>query len=420
MKNRESFARRITKRLLLWMIFIVFVLSCILVYTEQKATREYYAEIYSNKMHVTKEYIRRVLSDVYVAVTNNIYYLEHTLDNPDEHKVTMERIVRSGTRIRRCGISFIKDYYPEKGHQFVPFAWRSLVNHNIIDSQDLGDAHRNYLEDEWFLEIIRNDSAHWSEPFYDGFDQQIPIVAYDAPIHDKDGHVVAVLGADLPLDWLSSKITETDSVINDNSLLQASMFEMKSNSFVIDPKGNYLTNANDSNIIKDNFFNQLESCHGSSVDELAKKIQGGVEPKEWDNSRYLFNGEECFVFYTHVKYTDWTMITIVPCRAIDVIGYLNAGVMILMILLAMLIVIIIAYYQMKYAAKPMKQLNRLVDKITEGNYDIHLPDVKYNDEMKKLSNSLEEMQYKLFNIADKANQDNADGTKQDDAVETNH
>ena len=40
--------------------------------------------------------------------------------------------------------------------------------------------------------------------------------------------------------------------------------------------------------------------------------------------------------------------------------------------------------------------------------------------MKKLSDSLEEMQYKLFNIADKANQDNADGTKQDDAVETNH
>ena len=66
--------------MLIWVIFIALGLACVLFYFEGRSTRQFYTEIYHNKMLITNEYTRRVISDVYVAVTNNLYYLEHSLD----------------------------------------------------------------------------------------------------------------------------------------------------------------------------------------------------------------------------------------------------------------------------------------------------------------------------------------------------
>ena len=165
-KKRNSFVGRFTRQVLIWMIIVVLGISYFLFYLEGQATRQFYSEIYHNKMRITNEYTRRVISDVYVAVTNNIYYLENSLDNPDSIKATMERIVKSGTRIRSCGVSFIKDYYPRKGHLYRPIAWRDASNTGEIYSQDMGDADLDYLTDSWFLNTIRFMMAMTKQPPY--------------------------------------------------------------------------------------------------------------------------------------------------------------------------------------------------------------------------------------------------------------
>ena len=71
-KKRKSLVGRLTGRFLIWMIFIVLGISYILFFLEQKGTRQFYSEIYHNKMRITNEYTRRVISDVYVAVKNNL------------------------------------------------------------------------------------------------------------------------------------------------------------------------------------------------------------------------------------------------------------------------------------------------------------------------------------------------------------
>ena len=400
-KKRTSFARRLIGKIMLWMVFIVLALSYVIIKSERKAIREFYSEIYRNKMLITKEYTRRVISDVYVAVTNNVYYLEHTLDNPDEHKATMERIVRSGTRVRSCGISFIKDYYyPKKEHHFCPYAWRNITKPDVIYTQDLGDADLEYLNANWFLDMVKNDSAQWSEPFYDSYDNKTALSAYMMPIHDQDGRVVAVLGADISLNWLTNKLTEADSIINKNPMLMASRFKMKSSSFIINHDGTFLTHSNGSNIMKGNFYSQLESCNGSDLDTLISNMQAGREQDSKDNTRFIVNGEECYVFYTPVKYTHWVMVSVVPCHAIDILGYLNAGVFVIIILLVLAIILMVLYYYLKNAVEQLNQLRQMTDNITKGQYETPAPEVKHNDEISQLRDSIEKMQYVLSNHAD--------------------
>ncbi len=400
-KKRKTFAGRLTGRLLIWMIFIVLALSYVILHFEAQSTQQFYSEIYYNKMLITKEYTRRVISDVYVAATNNIYFLEHNLDNPDSHKETMERIVKSGTRVRSCGISFIEDYYyPKKGHRFCPFAWRSASNPDIIYSQEMGDEDLDYLTADWFLDVVKSDSAQWSEPFYDGYDEKTTLSAYEVPIHDQTGRVVAVLGADISLDWLTSKLQEADTTINKSVMIMANQFEMKSRSFIINHDGSYLTHFDEKRIMKDNFFNELEACNGSDVEGLVNRMKQGVETENKGREKFLVDGEECYLFYTPVKYSQWILVSVVPSKALDMLSYMNGAMVVLIILLAILLIVIAGHYYIKNGIEPLKQLTQVADDIAKGKYDTPMPDIKYNDEICQLRDSIEEMQYKLFNYTD--------------------
>ena len=400
-KKRKTLARRLTSRLLIWTAIIALGLSYLLLHFARQATRQFYSEIYRNKMLITNEYTRRVISDVYVAVTNNIYYLEHSLDKPDEHKKTMERIVKSGTRVRSCGISFIKDYYyPQKEHRFCPFAWRNVTDPDVIYAEDMGDADLDYLGADWFLDVLNSDSAQWSEPFYDGYDEKTTLSAYMVPIHDPAGRVVAVLGADISLDWLANKLKEADSTINNSPMFMASRLKLRSKSFIINHDGSFLTHSNEERIMKDSFYDELESCDGSDVKGLIKSMQDGVEDVGRDNERFLVNGEECYLFYIPVKYTRWLFVTIVPCRAIDILSYLNGITVVLIVILAVMLVVIICHYYIKNGTEPLQQLIAMADSMAKGKLDSLMPDLKHNDEIKQLADSIENMRFTLSNYVD--------------------
>lgn len=400
-KKKQTFAGRITGRILIWMIGIVLCFAYVILHFEGEETRQFYSEIYRNKMIVNKEYTRRVISDVYVAVTNNIYYVEHTINNPDAHKETMERIVKSGTRVRSCGISFIEDYYPHKGHHFSPFAWRNVTNPKVVYSQDMGDADLDYLTADWFLNMLKSDSAQWSAPFFDVYDKKTPLSSYMVPIHDQSGRAVAVLTADISLDWLTRKLSEADTTINESSMFMANMFEMKSNSYIINDDGTYITNNDSQRILKDNLFDHLESCDGnSSTKELIKKLKNALDEDDVDGSiRLLVDGVECYLFYTPVKYTRWMMVTIVPCRSIDLLSYLNGCTLLVLFLLGMLLLVFVSYYFIRNGIAPLTRINTVADEVLEGKFDSRLPELKHNDEISYLRDLMEEIKYRLSNYS---------------------
>ena len=399
-KKRKTLVKRVTTKIILWMIVPFLGLSYFMIRYEKNTTHEFYSELYHNKMLIVYEYTRRVISDVYVAVTNNIYYLEHTLDNPDAHKATMERIVKSSTRVRSCGISFIDGYYyPQKERHFCPFAWKNVTNPDIVYSQNMGDADLDYFDDQWFLDVLESDSAQWSDPFYDGYDEKTALSAYMVPIHDQTGRVVAVLGADISLDWLTNKLNETDSTIN-NALFLADKFPIQARSFIINHDGTYLTHIEGENIMEGNFFSHLESCNGSDVERLSSNMRAGIIYDGTTYERFIFNGEECYLFYIPVKYTRWLMVTVMPCSSVDTLGYLNAFIKLFVILLVILFLVFMAYFYLKNAIGPLKQLTRVTDNITQGRFDTPMPELKHNDEIATLRDSIEEMQFTLSNQTD--------------------
>lgn len=380
--------------MLICSLIIVILLSYFAFTFAGRVTNRFYAENYHNKMLIIYEYTRRVISDVYVAVTNNIYYIEHNLDKPDSHKEVMERIVKSGTRVRSCGVSFIENFYPDRGRRFCPYAWRNLATPDIVWSENMSDAAFDYLTSNWFHKIIEKDTAEWSDPFFDGFDQKIPLAAYNAPIHDETGRTVAALGADISLDWFTSKLNEMDSTVNAKSSFFSNAIRPKSLHFIINHDGLFITHPESGHIMQESFFSHLKDDE-ADIERLRAKMFSGITSEDESDQKYIYDGQESLVFYTPVKYTQWVIVTVVPWKSIEYLGYLYGGALLALIAIVMLIIVFAARFSLKNEAKRLAMCVRAADKIAEGDYNASLPEDAKSAEISALRDALANLQISL-------------------------
>lgn len=395
MEKRKSFAGRVSRKILVWLCIIMLGLAFFIFSFTDQVTRHHYSESFHNRTLINREYTRRVLSDVYVAVTNNIYYIEQNLDNPDSHLEVMKRIVKNGTRVRSCGISFIEGYYPEKGPSFCPYAWRNPTRPDVIWSDNIINTNNDYLNDKWFTDVINTDSAVWAEPFFDSHDVKTPLTAYMAPIHDKTGRPVAVIGADVSLDWLTDKVNETDSTINKDASLASDLLGLRSKSYILNHDGTFITHQEEERILKDNFFSHIESYDGSDVEGMLQKMKEGKDSEQESAEVFLYDDQKCYVFYTPVKYTRWTIVTVVPWKSIDILGIINGVMLLLILIIAMLIIVAVTHFYIKRETESLKKLVALTDDMAKGKYDSPMPDIETEDEVGLLRDSLENLQYSL-------------------------
>ena len=207
-KKFRPFSRRLTRRLVLT-LFVVLSLLCTWIVLIGWAMVVIQTEMnYVNQLHLCREKIRQVMSDIHVATVNLVPEIEANLDRPDAMSRITERMVRLNPNIRSCGISFVEGYYPQKGRAYCPYTLRN--DSSEVEVRNPVTKNNNYLEAEWFKQAIAADSGYWSKPFADGFDNKTPLVAYMVPIHDRERRTVAILGVDLSLEWLNDYMGNAD------------------------------------------------------------------------------------------------------------------------------------------------------------------------------------------------------------------
>ena len=137
----KSFGKRLTRRIMLRMFIFMGIPSFLLFWMIFGSSYVVFEEFGKKLLKGRYEEVRRITSDVSVASVNTAPYIEDNLDNPDKLYDIMECMVRTNKRIRSCGISFIADYYPQKGHWFCPYAVRR--DNDTIETKTTTICRRN-------------------------------------------------------------------------------------------------------------------------------------------------------------------------------------------------------------------------------------------------------------------------------------
>lgn len=395
-RNNHSFATRLSR----WVMLVLFVMMCalgfLLYYVTEALLEEVGGDTVHGSMQSSERRIRDFMSDVSVAAANNVFDIERNLSRPDEMLSIVERIVNQNTRIRSCGISFVENYYPQKGRRFCPYAWRT--DSLQVKTQQLDNILMDYLDSEWFQEAVAKDSAYWSEPFIDGHDAKTPLIAFLQPIHDKQGNLVAILGADLSLDFLANVLEEQDSLFTEAMWAWGSdSTDYKAiQSYILSREGLYLTHPDPWRIMKGNFFIHIKDIDEKGVaEETIKKMSEGKSSKEETYGEMLVNRKPSFLYYSPVKGTDWILVVSVPRIVLDLTGMVMGLIILFVIAFVLQVTFFVCKFVIKRTANPLRVLANTADKVAQGQFDTPLPTIKHQDEIHQLRDSFENMQRSL-------------------------
>jgi sigma-B regulation protein RsbU (phosphoserine phosphatase) len=332
---QKSLSARLTYRIMAVVLVMMVAITGVVYFTVRKYMLDEAKERYLGFLLENHQEIRRKLSDVHVAAINNVHDIERDIDNPDRMFDHMERIVRQNLPIVCCAILFRQDYYPSKGRVFVPCARRNAADSVVVSRID--STYNSYFYSEWFQNQLKADESCWTKPYFEsqlfaGNQEPRLLTTYTVPIHDRDGHPVALLAADMSLEWLRNELMEDIQEINsqyEKGLQHQSYF------FIVNRDGTIIIHPD-----KQRMLTQFDKNVGKAM--LAHR---GTCVTEVD-------GVKSRLYYRSFKYVNWTMVIVAPE---DVI--LSNAKMLNIIILAVMIMGLLAIYlfcrrQIKEIADP--------------------------------------------------------------------
>ena len=397
-KKFRPFSRRLTRRLVLT-LFVVLSLLCTWIVMIGWAMVVIQTEMnYVNQLHLCREKIRQVMSDIHVATVNLVPEIEANLDRPDAMSRITERMVRLNPNIRSCGISFVEGYYPQKGRAYCPYTLRN--DSSEVEVRNPVTKNNNYLETEWFKQAIAADSGYWSKPFADGFDKKTPLVAYMVPIHDRERRTVAILGVDLSLEWLNDYMGNADGSLLDyqDDGFSLSVVFGSTYLFIIDKDGTYIMYPDKERILKENYFTRAKETPDTLDDYLGHQMVAnrvGVFHKDDEENELILNGESSYAFYQPMSNTDWSIALVIPWFGVNMWAIGLTIALVFFMVVGLLVTFFVSSRMVRHATKPLKQLASSAGVVAQGRFDAPLPNIRHNDEIRLLRDSFENMQHSL-------------------------
>ena len=417
----QSFAKLLTRRIVLALLVTLGVTSWLIITLSRHVMEVEAAERYQEVMLSTSENVKSTLSDVRVAAINNVYEIEQSLNDPDEMFHIMERIVSLNEQIRSCGISFKENYYPQKGRSFQPLAVRNADG--TARSYDMG-SEMDYLNEPWFQEAMKSDKPYWSKPFFEKNDSLTPLISYLAPIRNKKGETVAVLGADLSLVWLCKRLEKLDlstfkklwdkeeeiedetdyTVKEDEQQVENDSLQRVVYSFIITKDGTYISHPDKKRILRKTFFDYATMSTDTLDDHAGRQMSKGLNGfmfSDSDNENKLqIEGQERYLIYAPLSEINWSMGIVVPSYLISLNGYIFIMVLVIIFIISLIVIFTVCRHFIKRATRPLMQLAASAGEVAKGNFDTSLPVTKNNDEISLLRDSFERMQDSLANYVD--------------------
>ena len=332
---QSSLSKRLTYRIMAVVLVMMAVIAGVVYNMVKEYMLDEAKERYKNMLLSSHEELRRHLSDVYVASKNNVHDIERDIDNPDRMFSHMERIVRQNADIVCCAMLFKQDYYPSKGRVFVPCARLDSADRLVVSRID--STYNSYFYGEWFQEQMKKDKGCWTKAYFEsaffaaGQEPRL-LTTYIAPIHNHDGQPVALLAADVSLEYLRDEMME--DVTKMNAQFKGNR-EHQAYSFVIDNEGTYIIHPDEKRMLRDTL-----KADTIMTDEIG-------------SATAVIDGVPSWIYYRKIKYVNWTMAVVVPDDVIMFNGRMLNIIILLTMVLGLLAIYLFCRHQIKEIADPI-------------------------------------------------------------------
>ena len=373
----KTISKRLTLRIMMVVLATMAVIASVVYFAVGKYMEDEAMQRF--QIVVMREYreIQRRLSDVYVANINNVYEVEHDIDDPDKMFAHMERVVRLNPGIVSCGLLFEPDYYPQKGHCFVPFATRDTAD--VVSVMRIDSVYHDYFDDDWFVERMESDSAGWVDPYFEEplLTTHIAprlLTTHAIPVHNREGRPVAVLCADLSLEDLRDDMLQNVQQANSK---YGKYRKQQPYSCVIDRNRRYVIHPDKERMLKDTLDPGITFADRRGV---VSAVIDGVPSR---------------INYRNIPFAEWTVMMVVPETVIQQNGHMLNIIILAVMLIGLAAICVFCSQQIRKVTSPLHSFARSAEEVAQGNFNAPLPDIRHDDEIRLLRDSFGNMQQSL-------------------------
>lgn len=325
----------------------------------------------SNTIHQ----IDAILKGVEIAVENTAWVVPNCLHSADSLYAITAKLIKNNEFIYGSAIAFEPNYFSSEGYHFSPYSYRG--KNGNIRSRQLGTETYDYHYMDWYQIPKLLNKPYWSEPYYDDGGGEMMMTTYSKPLYDSNGKMYAVITADLSLTNLTDLVGGIKAFDDSYNIM-------------LSRNASYLVHPNRELILNETLFS---STYGDT-DEALRKMQADIlEGKAGEVLRNT--GEEYFVFYSPVETTQWTVAIVCPKSGLYKDVKTLRSMLIVLGIIALLLLIALSYNGIRKVVAPIEKFSDVAKKIAAGKFDVELPQITSQDELKQLHDSFEYLQQSL-------------------------
>lgn len=292
-------------------------------------------DISRHSAHVYVDEISNSFKIAEVAARNVTPAVMQFLDTPDSLTNLLVPVLKYNEHL--CGAAVVVEpsYYKNRTEVVAPYVVRT-EKEGKYDIRNIDD----FWKEDSYKEAKSLDKEHWTKVFYGRVGEKM-MTDYVIPLHDQDQNFIGLFVVDISLDWI-------DSMLERQKLYETSFIQ------VLDGEGN----------------------------EIVSK--GSPLPTKGS-----------YTFTAPIKNVNWSLsVTFAEKDVLKPVQLLR-DILLVIFVFGLLVLLFSTRLIVDKLAKPVIRFARAADEISNGNFNTQLPDVKTEDELMLLRDSLDNMQHEL-------------------------
>ena len=391
-KISHSLHARLTLWVMLTVVAVFTIVTLVITNVTRKAFLNSSEENAKSRIEIANQRINSVLVGVEGAIENVAPEVLDHLDKPDLLYGVVRQVLERNPSIIGSAIAFEPNYFPQKGKLFSPYAYRTV--NGTIATKQLGTSEYEYHSMDWYQipKLL----------YYDTGGGEQMMTTYSYPVYDKAGNMIAVLTADVSLNWLRELVRKSDIELNSKLLgeqvedtvgveMGEEFLSNHAYSFIIGRGASYITHPMSERILSDTYFTYSMENNDSVDMQIGYDMVDGLSGMREINR----DGINFLICYAPIERTGWSMATVMPASIIYGSSRLLTFLIIFIMLAGLVVLFLICNSVVKRITRPLARFAISADEVAKGNLNATLPDIKTKDEMARLRQSFSLMQVSL-------------------------
>lgn len=374
--GRKTIANRLSRYVLLITAGLFLFITLLIGVFSRALIERVTVNVATAELDVAIRDLEKSVSEVESAVDNVDWFVQRNSRSQDFMYEATRELVLSNPSIIGSAVAF-EPYYFKGQRWFAPYTYIEEKTGEVHTIQ-MGGPDYDYPELDWYRVPRLHDKAVWSEPYFDAGGGSRRMATYSMPLRDTTGAFFGILTSDISLEDLSDRL-QVITPYGDSYMAMVSA------------RGVFIAHPDSTKILNQTIFDATAKMSDTAALVIAREMLRGRKGSARVRGD---NGQDYFAVYGPLR-NGWSVLLVNSYASVFKYIYAFNAILAFLVLIGLAGMYFGCRKVVRRQTMPIVEFSQAAMTMAKGNFKARIPEVRRNDELLTLRNSLAYMQKSL-------------------------